>query len=227
MMERGDLEVIHEPFSELYYRSEERARPVGAAFSQGEPLPTYAEIRDRLIARAAERAALFKDMCYHCQSHVLQDDVFLRRLRHVFLIRDPEKSIASHYAKNPQVTREEIGYEAQWALFERLRELTVPAVVVEAEELVAAPERYAAALFEALDLPPSPDALHWQPGHCSEWDSWKAWHVEAAGSSGIERRETAYADTVHNHETLAAYLDYHSPFFRKLYERRLVPEALK
>jgi hypothetical protein len=227
MMERGDLHVVHEPFSEIYYRREQRAQPVGASFSRTEPPPRYGEIRDDLVEQASKRPVLFKDMCYHCLSHVLRDDDFLRRTRHVFLIRDPAMSIASHYAKNPNVTREEIGYEAQAVLFQKVRALSLSATVIDAEELVAAPQRFAEALFRALDLSNCPEALNWEAGHRAEWDSWKAWHVEAAVSSKMETGKTEYADTVHNNEMLTAYFDYHLPYYRQLHKERLPPKALK
>ena len=56
--------------------------------------------------------------------HLKKDDSFLRRITNVFLIRDPRQAIASHFAKNPDVTCEEIGYEEQASIFRQVWDLT-------------------------------------------------------------------------------------------------------
>ncbi len=222
MISRGDLHVVHEPFSQLYYFLERQAAAVEAEFS-GNAAKSYEEIRDELIQLSRQQIVLFKDMCYHCLKHVATDEGFLAKTRHLFLIRDPAKSIASHYAMNADVTLEEIGIEAACKLFRRVLEADLTPVVVDADDLVANPEGLAKALFHELNLSECAQALRWEAGHRPEWDTWKAWHVEAAKSNKIEKRENRYAHTVENHEGLKRYYEHHLPFYQELWTHRIVP----
>ena len=65
--------------------------------------------------------------------------------------------------------------------------------------------------------------LEWEAGHRPEWDAWEDWHVEAAKSSKVEKRESRYADTVENHEVLRQYYEHHLPFYEDFRRHRLVP----
>jgi hypothetical protein len=79
MMERGDMNVLHEPFSYLYYVHEN-----GGTISQQHvdtDHPTdYAGIKSHIENAADGQPVFFKDMCAHCYDELLSDDAFLRRL---------------------------------------------------------------------------------------------------------------------------------------------------
>ena len=220
-IERGDLVVMHEPFSALYYMLERRANPAHADFD-GTEVADYELIRNGIIRAASQRAICFKEMCYHCHDHLRKDDSFLTRVTNVFLIRDPRQSIASHFALNPDVTCEEIGYETEASIFRRVWELTGDTpLVIAAEDLQQDPAGTMNALCSRIGLEHRPDALNWQPGHCEQWDDWKQWHREVAASSGIHPGRTDYAKTVDNDPRLASYYNYHQPFYEEMRRERL------
>lgn len=221
-IERGDFVVLHEPFSVLYYMLERRARPVHANFAANE-VADYEAIRDRILHTARERPVCFKDMCYHCHDHLREDDVFLRQTNHVFLIRDPRQSIASHFAKNPDVTCEEIGYESEASIFRRVWELnSEPPLVVAAEDLQRDPAGIVNAMCNRIGLERRADALSWQPGHHEQWDNWKEWHRGVADSNRIHSGQTVYAETVDNNSQLAQYYSHHLPFYEEMMGLRLI-----
>ena len=112
MRARGDCTCRHEPFLYDYYV----ARSV-RDFPHFDPDPSrpqrYEDIRDDLLRAAAERPVFFKDMSYYVVPRIFEDRTFALALTNVFLIRDPRLSIPSYYRLDPDLTREEVGLEAQ------------------------------------------------------------------------------------------------------------------
>jgi hypothetical protein len=154
------------------------------------------------------------------------DDAFLQASTHVFLVRDPRQAIASHYAKNPNVTSEEIGYAQQAAVFRKISDLTGAAPpVIAAEDLQQDPGGTLSALCLRLGLDDRPDALRWQAGEREEWHNWPEWHREVAQSTEIRSRRTEYANTVDNHPGLAAFYRRHRPFYDEMRQHRLIPRG--
>jgi hypothetical protein len=221
-IERGDFEVMHEPFSVVYYLHEQRAPAVQTNLIPGEAAD-YGSVRNQIVQAAHRRPVCFKDMCYHCHDHLIDDEPFLGRLTNVFLIRDPRQTIASHYAKNPGVTNDEIGYEQQAAVFRRVAKLTGDwPPVVAAEDLQQDPDGVLATLCHRLGIDDCPDALSWQVREPKQWTGWRQWHREVAQSTGIQAHQTVYPDTVDNHPRLARFYRHHRPFHDELYRHRLV-----
>ena len=220
VIERGDFEVMHEPFSVVYYFHEQRATAAHANVCSAEPAD-YASIRDRILQAARNMPVCFKDMCYHCHDHLMNDESFLRRITNVFLIRDPRPTIASHFAKNPHVTLDEIGYEQQANVFRRISQINgEPPMVIGAEDLQQKPVETMRALWEHVGVDDRPQALRWQAGHRPEWDTWPAWHQEVARTTGIQRRQTTYRHTVEDHSKLSAFYDHHRRYYDELNQHR-------
>ena len=133
--ERGDFKVLHEPFSYLYYVTEKR----GTAIYENEDIDspkTYPAVKEYIISMAEKGPVFFKDMCYHCYDHLIKDEAFLNKINNTFIIRNPPESIASHYAMNHHVTLEEIGYEHQFNIFQKLVDMKYQEpIVIEAGDV--------------------------------------------------------------------------------------------
>jgi len=220
-MERGDLQILHEPFSLLYYVAEGK----GTAVPSGDTaayLHDYASIKDAILANAKHQAVFLKDMPHHCYDHIAADEAFLQALNCVFLIRDPAATIASHYAQNPAVMLEEIGYEQEYKLFEKVSAAQgrTPCVV-DAADLQANPEGIVRAICEHVGLPFMPESLTWERGQRKEWEAWASWHQDAADSTAVFQRTKEYAVTVHNSPLLHDFYTYHLPFYEKLVRHKI------
>ncbi|MYU20501.1 sulfotransferase family protein [Streptomyces sp. SID8352] len=214
MAERGDFQLLHEPFSYL--------AEFGSVEVAGELVDSESELLAAVRRRAAERPLFFKDTTDERYPGVLADTDFLREARHTFIVRDPEETIASYYAVNPAVKMHQIGFEAQYELFRRVWEVTGERpVVVEAADLVAAPERTVRAYCEALSLPYVAEALSWSEGSRSEWAPSEKWHRDVSSSRGFEARSGGDRVEVRGHPVLASYLEHHLPFYRELSRHRL------
>ena len=220
-IERGDYKVLHEPFSPLYYVYEKRVDVPGQHIDPGVP-HSYADIRQWILEEGDKAAVFFKDMAYHPFDHIIKDDEFLQRLTHTFLIREPEKTILSHAVMNPDVTRDEIGYELEFKLFEKVAEVTgKKPVLIDADELEDDPEGITRAYCEAISIPFIEASLSWNPGQVPEWDSWKEWHVDAAESCGIQKNMETFDFGLDDRPNLRDHYEYHLPFYEKLYQDRV------
>ncbi len=144
---------------------------------------------------ASKRKVFSKDMPQFTD-HLWGDD-FLGHFRHSFLVRDPAKVLASLQRswdkKGDTVgfTRNEIGFDEQRALFDRLWEKTgSPPVVIDSDDLLEDPPAMVAAYCQAVGIPFIAEALSWEPGSRAEvlWydgdDS--IWHETLKNSDGLK-----------------------------------------
>lgn len=224
MMERGDLKILHEPFSYLYYVHQDDAT-IDQQYVDPDHPTDYAGIRTHIQETAGSDPVFFKDMCAHGYDHLKTDDRFLTKISNTFLVRDPAKAIASYYAMNPDVTLEEIGLEQLNGIFERAKELEARPIVVDADDLEDNPEGTIKAYCQALDIPFVPESLTWESGHQSEWDIWEDWHTDAAQSTGIQKNLETFEVTVDNSDHLKALYDDQFPYYEKMYQERIQPVA--
>jgi hypothetical protein len=221
MMQRGDFCVLHEPFSYVYYLDENR-RPLLDLKEFAEFRRSYPEARDECLSAAQVKPLFFKDMAYHALNHLMQDASFLKQITHTFIIRDPGKSIPSHFALDPDVTLEEIGCEAQFKLFQTIAALTGhPSVVIDADDLQDDAEKTVQAYCRAIDIPYLPESLRWDRSSPPEWHAWQKWHTDAAASETITSKSNRYERTVTNDPRLRSYYEHHLPFYRELHRYRI------
>ncbi len=214
MAERGDLTVLHEPFCNLQDHGETDVG--GRTFHS--PATLLAWLRDQV----RRRDVFLKDTMDHQHDEILADRRFLAEARHAFLIRRPEEIAASYYALFPPMTINAIGME-------RLCEMQTavgnaggnPPVVIDSDDLVTRPAATMAAYCAAVGLPFNPRALAWERGEQPEWHRSAHWHADVSNSSGFERREREYQNTVENSEKLAKYAAHHRPFYEQLYAQRI------
>ena len=215
MIARGDLTVVHEPLVTLV---DEGRVELPSADGGAVAVTRVGEVLARLVELGRHRPVFVKDTVEYRYTELFDHPDELAAITHTFIVREPARTIASHYAKNPRVSCPEIGYEHQFELFQRVWELTGrQPLVVSAERLLATPEETVQAYCAAVGLSYRPEALRWQPGDQAEWRRTARWHVEAAASSGFQAAAgSSYEVTVANHDGLRAYYDHHLPFYERL-----------
>jgi len=187
MRARGDLEVIHEPFSAYYYFSHDRANDNLNKEVPPDPSHHWTAIRDRIAALADERPAFFKDMAYHLSRCMTPD--LVARYTNTFLVRDPRETLPSLYRLYPEASLEETGFDQQLRLIELTRaETGADPVVIDAAELLASPEQTVAFYCRQVGLPFVPESLSWEPGTQPGWETWAPWHeTTTTATSGFDR----------------------------------------
>lgn len=226
MRERGDLDVLHEPFMYDYYVGQ------GRDFPGFDPVPghptNYDDICDMLCARAETAPVFFKDMAFYVVPRMVKDAQMLRRITHVFLVRPPMASLLSYHKLDPDFALEHVGIEAMWQLHEAVRHAGLDPVVIEAESVRADPKGTMRALWARIGLDYTDAAFDWQAPP-QDWEHVSAWHEEASTSSGIRtadpeemlRKEMEFEQLAEEVPHLRDYLNHHAPFYRKLSERAL------
>jgi hypothetical protein len=137
MVERGDFTGVHEPFSQVTV--------FGHADVGGSPLVTAAEVIAELRSLATTRQVFIKDTTDRRHPEALADRRFLAQdAQHTFLIRHPRETIRSYLAirRNPRL--HEIGFEAQYEVYTKVRSLTGrDPLVVDAGDLLTLSRRTA------------------------------------------------------------------------------------
>jgi Sulfotransferase domain len=208
MIERGDHEIIHEPFSSIV---------VQGHVAVGDEVATSHDELLELLARRARAGRVFvketTEYDYLDNGGGRITDIGL----HTFIIRHPRSVIASHYAMNPQVTCAEVGYQHQVELARRAWEGTRSRpIVVEAEALIADPAGTIEDYCAQVGIPFVESALSWTPEDHRVWNRTSEWHRDTARSSGFSPPRRTYAQTVDNTPLLAAYYEHHLPYYEFL-----------
>lgn len=217
MCERGDFRVLHEPFSYL--------AEFGEVTVAGAVVRQQRELLKRLRELGGRAPLFVKDTTDERYQDVLDDHRFLAYdAVHTFIIRNPTETIASYYAVNPEVKCHQIGFEAQYELFQAVWESTEkPPLVVEAADLVANPAGVIEAYCAAVSIPYIADALTWRPEARAEWRPSERWHADVSASTGFHARRRSQDVDVAAHSVLGGYLEHHRPFYEKLRAHRLAP----
>jgi hypothetical protein len=180
VIERGDHQVLDEPFSEHYYLG---PRKVSDRFTEVRPDADPDAILRR-IEEAARRAPVFlKDMAYHVAG--LASPAFAARFTNTFLIRDPARSLPSLARMWPDFTDEETGFDAVADLVAHAEAAGQDPVVIDSDDLCRAPQELVAAWCRRVGLPFVSEALEWTPGMRPEWVLWPDWYVGTSRSSGF------------------------------------------
>src|SRR4051812_12874775 len=116
LIERGDLDVLDEPFSAAYYHGPEQ---VSRRFPITMPDATYKHVLAGIESTGRSRPVCLKDMAYHL-TPILSGDL-LERFTNSFLIRDPRWSIPSMAKVWPDLTLEEVGFHRLEEAFDLAR----------------------------------------------------------------------------------------------------------
>lgn len=210
MLERGDLTAVHEPFST---QAEHGTVDIG-----GEPARSEREVLGRLRTLAESSRVFAKDTTDERYPDVLADEAFLSKdAQHTFIIRHPSETIPSYYALNPEVRREQIGFEHQYELFDAVRRHTgrTP-VVVDSQVLIAQPATVIEKYCASVGIPYLAESLSWSPGERAEWKATRRWHADVSATRGFDERAPTHGVRIADHPHLLGYLEHHLPFYEKL-----------
>ncbi|KAJ9478110.1 hypothetical protein PHBOTO_001695 [Pseudozyma hubeiensis] len=138
----------------------------------------------------------------------------LKRFRHSFLIRTPEKSIPSYWKCVQEGAsgwsfwdQADAGYVELKILYdwisnpnstfntekgdEHAVEQPQPPPLLDATTLLAHPDHAIKSYCEAMGIPFSPEMLSWDSGPVDEWAKWGGYHNAAENSTGFKKEAVA------------------------------------
>ena len=159
-----------------------------------------------------------KHMWHHMTGPVGYDD--FAGFTHAFLIRQPERMIASYLRKREAARFEDFGLERQAEFFEREADrLGRAPPVVDANDVLADPQGVLSKLCEALGISWDPAMLSWAPGRRETDGVWAAhWYGAVEASTSFGPPETGPVDLPPDAQRLA---DRCRSFYERLAAHRI------
>ncbi len=181
---RADTVVVDEPFYAAFLAATGIGHPMRAESLASQPTDWREVIRT--ILGPVERPVFYqKHMTHHMLPQI--DRGWIAQCRNAFLIRAPERVLASYTEKRPDVTLRDIGFVEQRELFEQEADrLGRPPPVIESADILRDPRAALTALCAALDVPFSDRMLRWPAGKRATDGVWApVWYRAVEESTGF------------------------------------------
>ncbi len=183
---RPDATVVDEPFYAVYLDRTGADHPMREEALAAQPTDPKAVI-ESLLGPVPDRSPIFyqKHMTHHMVAGV--DTGWTARCRNAFLIRAPEKVLASYVVKRANPSLDDIGFVRQAELFDEVADrLGAAPPVLDADDVLADPRRALTALCDALDIPFSDAMLAWPVGRRESDGVWApVWYDAVERSTGF------------------------------------------
>ena len=183
---REDSSTVDEPFYAAYLAATGLDHPMRAAVLAAQPTD-WREVQASLLGPVPGGRAIFYQK--HMTHHMLPEfgRGWIDGCRNAFLIRAPERVLASYAEKRADVTLEDIGFVQQRELFERACDTLGEAPpVIEAEDVLADPAGALDLLCLKLGIPFSSRMLAWPTGPRASDGVWApAWYDAVLRSTGF------------------------------------------
>ncbi|MFL6752724.1 MAG: HAD family hydrolase [Sphingomicrobium sp.] len=141
---------------------------------------------------------------------------------HAFLIREPERMIASYLGKRETARFEDFGLERQAEFFDREADrLGHAPPVIDANDVLAKPQGVLSKLCEALGIAWDSAMLFWEPGPRPTDGPWAPhWYATVEASCGFGPPESEPVDLPDEAQRVA---DRCRPYYQRLAGHRLRP----
>ena len=161
-----------------------------------------------------------KHMWHHMIGPIGYDD--FAGFTHAFLIREPERMIASYLRKREDAQFQDFGMERQAEFFEREADrLGHAPPVVDANDVLADPKGVLSRLCGAIGIPWDPAMLAWRPGRRGTDGPWAPhWSGAVEARTGFGPAERNVVDLPDSAQRVAEQC---RPYFERLAQFRIRP----
>ena len=181
------VNVVHEPFTDAYYFGEgRRSARYGAAGIVGALIDPASY---DTLERFPTGTTFIKELAF--QGLPFVKDAILSRCTHSFLIRHPQRVLASLLPLKPDFTEEEFGFTTlEYLLLLVEKASRRPVAVLDGDRLRGNPGPLMRRYCEYIDVPFDPAMLSWEPGPVRPWKHHEAqsqtkWHSTLESSRGF------------------------------------------
>lgn len=227
---RHDTIVWDEPFYAAELSLSGRDHPMRQEIIAAGPIDPETVIA-RLIGPLADpakpAASIFyqKHMTHHMLPAFRRDWIWHPEIVNAFLIREPERVLASYTQKWTDVSLEEIGVPQQLEIFDTVAQrLGRAPPVIDTADVLADPLGTLSALCEAMNIPFSDRMLSWPPGRRSSDGIWApAWYNAVEASTGFGPPDTRPLPMLEG--VLARIAERARPIYQRLATHRLRARA--
>ncbi|MCQ0970542.1 HAD family hydrolase [Paracoccus sp. TK19116] len=184
---RGDCACVDEPFYAHYLLQTGLDHPMRDVIIESQPAD-WRDARDAMLVATDRPIQYQKHMVQHMLPGMQTD--WLADLTNVFLIRAPERVVASFSAKRGLPSPDELGFRRQRELLEELARRGPVPVVIDSADIRRAPRPALATLCDAIGIPFTERMLSWQPGEKPEDGIWGShWYDAVNNSTGFAGAE--------------------------------------
>jgi sulfotransferase family protein len=184
---RADCAAVRdEPFYAAFLALSGKDHPMRAEVLAAQPQDWRAVARACATEPVPSGRILYqKHMTHHMLPEIGLE--WMHALDHAFLIRAPERVVASYVARRETVASEDLGFDRQAELFDRVAQrLGRAPPVVDAEAVRADPAGVLRRLCDALGLAFDPGMLAWPAGPRPSDGVWAAhWYAAVNASTGF------------------------------------------
>jgi hypothetical protein len=211
---RPDCAVSDEPFYAAYLAATGLEHPMRDAVLAAQPVEA-AEVAADMLGPVPDGKPVWYQK--HMAHHMLPDFPldWMDSVTNVFLLRSPERVLASYAQKREGVTLADIGFADQAMLFDRVAErLGHAPVVIEAEDVRRDPRGALLALCAAIELPFTEAMLSWEAGQHASDGVWAPhWYGAVFKSTGFAAPDDSEPVLP---EHLRAIAEMAQPFYQKM-----------
>jgi hypothetical protein len=188
---RADTFVSDEPFYGCFLKTSGADHPMRAEVMAAMDCD-WQSVMSALRAPAPNGCPIWyqKHMWHHMAGPIGYQD--FAGFTHAFLIREPERMIASYLRKRESAAFEDFGLEQQADFFDREADrLGTAPPVIDANDVLADPEGVLSKLCEALGIAWDPAMLSWPRGRQDSDGPWAPhWYGAVEQSTGFGAPET-------------------------------------
>jgi len=216
---RADCVVWDEPLYGHYLHQTGIPHP-GAEEVIADQGTDWQAIVERCTTDSPDNKAIFyqKHMTLHLLPHM--DRSWLGSLANCFLIREPERVVASYAAVRNDLTLDDIGFIQQADLFNFVTNITgeLP-IVIDSREFLLQPEVMLRKICDRLDISFDANMLKWPNGKRESDGVWaKYWYDSVWNSTGFTRAQEKPVTLQIREQKIA---DQAQPYYDRLYQHRL------
>jgi Sulfotransferase domain len=209
---RADCVAWDEPFYGAYLKETSLPHPMREEILNGCETD-WSEVVRRCVTAGEKPIFYQKHMTHHMIAKF--DRKFIRTLTNAFLIRSPEKVLASYAKKHDEVSLHAIGFVEQAEIFDQVAQMLGHAPpVVDADLHLAGPRESLVKLCAALGIPFDEAMLHWVKGPKTCDGVWAPHWYNAVWQSTGFAKQAARETVLDSH--LLKVADQARPYYEKL-----------
>jgi len=187
---RADTSILDEPFYAYYLNKFETLDHPGREEIIKSQTIRYEKVLEGIFHNESNTPILFvKNMAHHL---IDSDWSFLKKVKNIFLIRNPKQLIASFAQVIPQPTMQDIGLQLEYELFNYCLEQDQNPIVLDSNDVLVNPQKVISQLCNQLDIDFDANMLHWKAGPRNEDGVWaEYWYSNVHKSTGFVKQNTS------------------------------------
>ncbi len=208
---RGDCRVVDEPFYAAYLARSGQQHPMRDEILAAQPHDPVEVVSD-LLGPCAQPVFYQKHMCHHMLPDMPLD--WISQVRNVFLIRHPNRVLASYAQKREGPSLMDIGFVQQAEVFDRVIASGSQPVVIDAKDIRDDPGGMLIKLCARLGIPWTSNMLKWPRGGHPSDGVWAAhWYGAVHVSTGFAGPEAPVPQLDAQYDDIAKQA---MPFYERL-----------